>query len=229
MGSGEAGGGMSGGRGLSFEDMMEGLVMVGMAKYAGQPMTGSVERLMEECVVTHGRGANGAPADVCDDPLRVELRRSKPMRTVLRQLNRPLRELYKFWGASDERDQRTDLVSCKELIAMLLKAGIIGNRLSVVSVKASCMLTLYDSRTAVFGVEHENEHLVFSEFVEVLARCDYIRAVLDPAGRRGEQMAALGGAIKALVLDPAEYNGVLAAYGLDAESAVAAHAAAMQD
>ena len=58
-------------------------------------------------------------------------------------------------------------------------------------------------------------------FHAVLARCDYIQHVLDDAGRRDEQLAPLGQAIKALVLEPSEYNGVLAGYGLDASSLVA--------
>ena len=57
---------------------------------------------------------------------------------------------------------------------------------------------------------------------EMLAICDYIKAVLDPAGRREEQLPALGGAIKALVLDPAEYTDILRGYGLDVDEAVAA-------
>ena len=57
---------------------------------------------------------------------------------------------------------------------------------------------------------------------EMLAICDYIQVVLDPAGRREEQLPALGRAIKALVLDPAEYTDILSGYGLDVHDAVAA-------
>ena len=52
---------------------------------------------------------------------------------------------------------------------MLLKAGIIGNRLSVMAVKSFCMLTLYEGDVPAFGVEHESEHLVFGDFVELVA------------------------------------------------------------
>ena len=57
---------------------------------------------------------------------------------------------------------------------------------------------------------------------EMLAICDYTQAVLDQAGRRGEQLPALGRAIKALVLDPSEYTDILSGYGLDVNDAVAA-------
>ena len=56
----------------------------------------------------------------------------------------------------------------------------------------------------------------------MLARSDYIQAVLDPAGRREEQLAPLGKAIKALVLEPSEYDSVLSGYGLESAAAVAA-------
>merc|ERR1712185_280015 len=45
--------------------------------------------------------------------------------------------------------------------------------------------------------------------LEVLARADHIKHVLDPAGRRDEGLAALGKAIKSLVLEPSAYNDVL--------------------
>ena len=57
---------------------------------------------------------------------------------------------------------------------------------------------------------------------EMLTICDYIQAVLDPAGRRDEQLPALGQAILALVLDPTEYTDILTGYGLDVHDAVAA-------
>ena len=57
---------------------------------------------------------------------------------------------------------------------------------------------------------------------EMLARCDYIQSVLDGAGRRDEQLGALGETLKTLVLDPSEYDGVLGGYGLDAKAAVSA-------
>ena len=58
---------------------------------------------------------------------------------------------------------------------------------------------------------------------ELLARRDYIEYVLDPAGRREEQLAALGGTLKALALEPSEYDGVLGVVsGLDASAAVCA-------
>ena len=164
--------------GMDFSSMMEGLLMVGARKYGKALAPAAMERLLEDCVKQFGADGNGMPVDDFDDELREELRRTKEMRTCLRRLDKKLRELYRFWSASDGQDQRADMVSCKELIQLLQKASIIGNRLSVVNVKAFCMLTLFSTRTAVFGVEHENEHLVFGDFVEVLTRCavEYFKA-----------------------------------------------------
>jgi hypothetical protein len=58
-------------------------------------------------------------------------------------------------------------------------------------------------------------------FLEVLARRDFIVHVLDAEGRRDSQLAALGGAISRLVLEPSEYAAILGS-GIDAEAAVAA-------
>ena len=49
--------------------------------------------------------------------------------------------------------------------------------------------------------------------------------MLDPAGRREEQMAPLGRAIRALVLEPCEYDDMLGKYGLESSVAVAAYEA----
>ena len=58
-------------------------------------------------------------------------------------------------------------------------------------------------------------------FLEMLAHCDYIEHVLDPAGRREEQLPALGACIKKMVSAPAEFTALLG-NRLDAEAAVAA-------
>ncbi len=58
-------------------------------------------------------------------------------------------------------------------------------------------------------------------FIEMLARHDYVVHMLDAAGRREEQMAALGSAISRMVLPPSEYAPVLGP-GISAEDAVAA-------
>ena len=79
---------------------------------------------------------------------------------------------------------------------------------------------------ASFQAAIAEAELVSRPYHEMLARCDYIRAVLDPAGRREEQLAALGKAIKALVLEPSEYDGMLGEYGLESAAAVAAYEAA---
>ena len=78
---------------------------------------------------------------------------------------------------------------------------------------------------ASFQAAIAEAELAARPYHEVLARCDYIQAVLDPAGRREEQLAALGKAIKALVLKPSEYDGVLAGYGLESAAAIAAYEA----
>ena len=52
--------------------------------------------------------------------------------------------------------------------------------------------------------------------------------VLDSAGRRAEQLAPIGKAIKQLVLDPSKYTeSLLSTAGLDADAAVAAHEATL--
>ena len=54
-------------------------------------------------------------------------------------------------------------------------------------------------------------------------RVSLISSLIVPsAGRRDEQLAALGKAIKALVLEPSEYDCILGGYGLEAAAAVAA-------
>jgi tetratricopeptide (TPR) repeat protein len=60
-------------------------------------------------------------------------------------------------------------------------------------------------------------------FLEMLAHRDLVVHVLDAAGRREEQLAALGGAISRMVLPAGEYTPLLGS-GLDAEAAVAAAA-----
>ena len=60
-------------------------------------------------------------------------------------------------------------------------------------------------------------------FLEMLAHRDLIVHVLDAAGRREEQLAALGGAISRMVLPAGEYTPLLGS-GLDADAAVAAAA-----
>ena len=58
-------------------------------------------------------------------------------------------------------------------------------------------------------------------FLEMLAHCDYIEHVLDPVGRREEQLPALGACIKKMASAPAEFTALLG-NGLNAEAAVAA-------
>ena len=78
---------------------------------------------------------------------------------------------------------------------------------------------------AAFQAAVAEAECVGRPYHEVLARSDYIQAVLDPASRREEQLAPLGKAIQALVLEPSEYDGVLGRYGLDSLAAVAAYEA----
>ena len=58
-------------------------------------------------------------------------------------------------------------------------------------------------------------------FYEVFAHRDLIVHVLDAAGRRDEQLAGLGGAIRRNALAPGEFTPLLGS-GLDAEVAIAA-------
>ena len=168
----------AGAGGMEFSTMMEGLVMVSGHKYKGMLVPSAMERLMEDCVKSFGADDDGQPFEEFDDELRQQLHRSAEMRMCVQRLNHQLRELYRFWSSSDARDERTDLLSCKELISMLLKASAIGKQLSVVHVKAYMMLALYSSQTPAFAAEHEAEHLTFGDFVEVLARCarEYFKA-----------------------------------------------------
>ena len=161
----------AGGR-VSFDAVLSALIQASVPMHGpGVTLATAVDRLMSERVKRYGATEKGEPVDVIDDPLRLELRRSADCRAVLRQGNRELRELYKFWAAHDERESRSDLLSCKELIVMLQRAALVGQCLSLVSVKAFCMATLFGTPDAPFGNEHEGEHLVFGDFVEVLARC----------------------------------------------------------
>ena len=58
-------------------------------------------------------------------------------------------------------------------------------------------------------------------FWEMLAHRDLIVHVLDADGSRDTQMAALGGAISSMVMEPQEYTAILGS-SIDAEVAVAA-------
>ena len=155
---------------ISFDVFMEGLVMVSAAKFDGQPLPRAVQKLLVENVQGGMNEDGSAPAETWNDELRDELR-TATCREELRRLGKPLRELYKYWMAADVNDQRADMLSCKEAINLLQKAAIIGNKLSVVQVKAACMLTLYSSPNILFRNEHEDEHLVFGDYVELMARC----------------------------------------------------------
>ena len=86
----------------------------------------------------------------------------------------------------------------------------------------------FEEAEAAFKAAATEAVRVGRPFHEMLARCDYIEHVLDPAGRRAEQLPLVGKAISALVLDPSEYGGVLGGYGLDVATAVAAHEALSQ-
>ena len=79
-----------------------------------------------------------------------------------------------------------------------------------------------DEAEAAFQAAIAEAERVARPYHEMLARCDYIHAVLGPASRREDQLAQLGKAIKALVLEPDEYDAVLARYGLESAVAVAA-------
>ena len=65
-------------------------------------------------------------------------------------------------------------------------------------------------------------------FWEMLVRCDLITHVLDPMGRRDEQLAPLGKCIDGMCRPPMEYTSILGS-GLDAEAAVIAHKNACSD
>ena len=75
--------------------------------------------------------------------------------------------------------------------------------------------------TAAFEAAIAEAQLCRVPFVEMLAHRDFIVHVLDKEGKRESQLAALGGAIRQMVMPAREYTAVLGA-GLDAEAAVAA-------
>jgi hypothetical protein len=92
--------------------------------------------------------------------------------------------------------------------------------------RSSAKLGLGAEAEAAFGTAIADAKKCGLAFLETLAIRDYIVHVLDDAGRRDEQLAALGGAIDRMALAPCEYTPVLDCEGLDAEAAVAAFRAA---
>ena len=74
---------------------------------------------------------------------------------------------------------------------------------------------------AAFEAAIAEAHRCEFPFLEMIARRDYIVHVLDQDGRRDSQLAALGGAIRRMVMAPSAYTAILGS-GLDAEAAVAA-------
>ena len=56
-------------------------------------------------------------------------------------------------------------------------------------------------------------------FLEMLAHCDYIEHVLDPAGRREEELPALGECLTKMASKPEEFSFLLT-QGIDAQVAV---------
>jgi hypothetical protein len=97
---------------------------------------------------------------------------------------------------------------------------------SMVIGRSSAKLGLGAEAEAAFGTAIADAKKYGLAFLETLAIRDYIVHVLDDAGRREEQLAALGGAIDRMALAPCEYTPVLDCEGLDAEAAVAAFRAA---
>ena len=53
---------------------------------------------------------------------------------------------------------------------MLQKAAIIGQRVSIVHVRSLLMTTLFEQRSGNYTADHDDMHLVFGDFVELLAR-----------------------------------------------------------
>jgi hypothetical protein len=88
----------------------------------------------------------------------------------VRELSRQLREIYSLWAKADERETRTDMLSCKEAQMMLQRAAIIGTRLSVVQARAFIMKTLFVDPPSEYTGEHEAMHLAYGDFIELLAR-----------------------------------------------------------
>ena len=153
---------------LAFTDFMEGLVMLATAKVeGGQPLGAALEKLLVEKVAP---SVLGRERPMREDPVRTELQ-TVPCRKAVHEMQRPLRELYRHWSGADERDAKSDLLSCKEVLMLLQRAGVIGSRLSVVQTKGFLISTLYESCDVAYANDHDNEHLVFGDFVEVLARC----------------------------------------------------------
>jgi hypothetical protein len=158
---------------MSFDEFIEGLVMVAARKFSSQPLSVAVERLVKEHLVKHGvSGSTGKVMDLIVDRMREELRRSEDCRLMLRQLNKPLRDTYRFWcGASNEGGGLSECLTCADMLSMLKKAQLVGSKISPPTFKSFAMLTLFEVRTCGFGPEHDAAPLSFGDFVELLARC----------------------------------------------------------
>ena len=85
-----------------------------------------------------------------------------------------------------------------------------------------CLAKLSRTDDAVAAFEAAIEVAMRSQmpFFEMLAHRDYIVHVLDAQGKRDCQLAALGGCIARMKMEPSAYTPILGA-GIDAEAAVA--------
>ena len=85
-----------------------------------------------------------------------------------------------------------------------------------------CLAKLSRTDDAAAAFEAAIEVAVRSQmpFFEMLAHRDYIVHVLDAQGKRDSQLAALGGCIACMKVEPSAYTPILGA-GIDAEAAVA--------
>ena len=148
---------------FSFATLLEALVMVAVEKFKGLPTGIAVERLFAGDVL---KNIKSPPLD----PIRNELRHGADCRLLVRHKAKLLREIYSYWARADEREARADLLSCKEATCMLQKAAIIGQRVSIVHVRSLLMTTLFEQRSGNYNADHDDMHLVFGDFVELLAR-----------------------------------------------------------
>ena len=160
-----------GGMQLTFDAFFQGLITIAIETFRPVPcvtnatMKEAIEQVLDAEALMAAR-------DPPLDALRLELRQSPECRNLVRELSRQLREIYSLWAKADERETRTDMLSCKEAQMMLQRAAIIGTRLSVVQARAFIMKTLFVDLPSEYRytAEHDTMHLAYGDFIELLAR-----------------------------------------------------------
>ena len=163
---------------MSFASFLEGLMVASLARWRGEPLATTVEKLLGEHIKRYGVDYQGKPTDVTGDPFRDELRHGAACREVLREQWEQLLELYRFWAGhsladdDDEYAEPSGKLTCKDALAMLTKASIIGKKVSLVTARGYLLLVLFEQRMTGFSnADHGDLVLTYGDFVELLARC----------------------------------------------------------